>query len=95
MGGNKSKTILFKGIIQEKYVLTFILTRKEKIKMEELYDFLIKLEEDTLKIDEKRIEELFGELNDEQNNFISELRYKYFKLGFEIKGVLENFKNER
>jgi len=63
--------------------------------MEELYDFLTKLEEDTLKIDEKRMEGLFGELNDEQNNFISELRYKYFKLGFEIKGVLENFKNER
>ena len=75
MGGNKSKTILFKGIIQEKYVLIFIITRKEKIKMEELYDFLTKLEEDTLKIDEKRMEGLFGELNDEQNNFISELRY--------------------
>ena len=41
--------------------------------MEELYDFLTKLEEDTLKIDEKRMEELFGELNDEQNNFISEV----------------------
>lgn len=39
------------------------------------------------------MEGLFGELNDEQNNFISELRYKYFKLGFEIKEVLENFKN--
>ena len=63
--------------------------------MEELYDFLTKLEEDTLKIDEKRMEGLFGELNDEQNNFISELRYKYFKLGFEIKGVLENFKKMR
>ena len=60
--------------------------------MEELYDFLTKLEEDTLKIDEK-MEGLFEELNDEQNNFISELRYKYFKLGFEIKEVLENFKN--
>ena len=62
--------------------------------MEELYDFLTKLEEDTLKIDEKRMEGLFGELNDEQLLFLSNLRFKYFRLGSEIIESIKNFRKE-
>ena len=42
----------------------------------------------------EKLEELFGELNDEQLLFLSNLRFKYFRLGSEIIESIKNFRKE-
>ena len=42
----------------------------------------------------EKLGELFGELNDEQLLFLSNLRFKYFRLGSEIIESIKNFRKE-
>lgn len=58
----------------------------------EIYNLIKENEEETIKEEDKKLEELFGELNDEQLLFLSNLRLKYFRLG---SGIIESIKNFR
>ena len=51
-------------------------------KVDKLYNYSIDMNEEEFKLEEKRIEKLFGKLNDEQINYLTEMRYKFFKLGY-------------
>lgn len=51
-------------------------------KVDKLYNHIIDINEEEFKLEEKRIEKLFGKLNDEQINYLTEMRYKFFKLGY-------------
>ena len=48
-------------------------------KVDKLYNYIIDINEEEFKLEEKRI---FGKLNDEQINYLTEMRYKFFKLGY-------------
>ena len=60
----------------------------------EIYNLIKENEEETIKEEDKKLEELFGELNDEQLLFLSNLRLKYFRLGSEIIESIKNFRKE-
>ncbi|CAL7887124.1 hypothetical protein HMPREF1049_0136 [Fusobacterium necrophorum subsp. funduliforme ATCC 51357] len=52
-----------------------------------MYNFM----EEALKKEEKEIQEIFGELNEEQTLYLSDLRKKYFGLGMDIYVSVLNF----
>lgn len=54
-------------MMDEKDVYTFIMEKNEKFMLEE----------------DKKMEKIFGNLTDEQLKYLSELRYIFFKLGFQ------------
>jgi len=54
-------------MMDEKDVYTFIMERNEKFMLEE----------------DKKMEKIFGNLTDEQLKYLSELRYIFFRLGFQ------------
>jgi len=58
----------------------------------EMYDLIRESQEETLKKEDEELETLFGNLTDEQLEFLSNLKYKYFRLGCEITESIENFK---
>lgn len=60
----------------------------------EIYNLIKKNEEETIKEEDEKLEELFGELNNEQLLFLSNLRFKYFRLGSEIIESIKNFRKE-
>ena len=60
----------------------------------EIYTLIKENEEETIKKEDEKLEELFGELNDEQLLFLSKLRFKYFRLGSEIIESIKNFRKE-
>lgn len=58
----------------------------------ELFEMIMyHLMEEALKEEEKEIEEIFGELNEEQTLYLSDLRKKYFGLGMDIYVSVLNF----
>ena len=54
-------------MMDEKDVYTFIMEKNEKFMLEE----------------DKKMEKIFGNLTDEQLKYLSELRYIFFRLGFQ------------
>ena len=60
----------------------------------EMYNLIKQNEHQTIKEEDEKLEELFGELNDEQLLFLSNLRFKYFRLGSEIIESIKNFRKE-
>lgn len=60
----------------------------------EIYNLIKENEEETIKKEDEKLEELFGELNNEQLLFLSNLRFKYFRLGSEIIESIKNFRKE-
>ena len=54
-------------MMDEKDVYTFIMERNEKFMLAE----------------DRKVEKIFGNLTDEQLKYLSELRYIFFKLGFQ------------
>lgn len=60
----------------------------------EIYNCIKESEEESIIEEERKLEELFGKLNDEQLLFLSNLKFKYFRLGCEITESIEKFKVE-
>ena len=54
-------------MMDEKDVYTFIMEKNKKFMLEE----------------DKKMEKIFGNLTDEQLKYLSELRYIFFRLGFQ------------
>ena len=72
----------------EKALTEKIVTRYNIIERNEIS------EEETIIEEERKLEKLFGKLNDEQLLFLSNLKFKYFRLGCEITESIEKFKVE-